>query len=148
MGELKTLLQAAEIDIETEIHASTGLSLTAMVAKQSPTAGNVSVSQSPMSSMASTSHTPHTPTVPPGFGSSSSSTPVTTPVSSTQSYPSFSISCIICGFSQEYGIDYEETFSHVVRHTIVRLILGLAANYGCQLHQMDVKNAFFAWSAQ
>lgn len=33
------------------------------------------------------------------------------------------------GFSQEYVIDYEETFSPVVRHTTVRLILGLAAHH-------------------
>ncbi|PRQ23920.1 putative RNA-directed DNA polymerase [Rosa chinensis] len=46
------------------------------------------------------------------------------------------------GFSQEYGVDFEETFSPVVRHTTVRLILGLAASSGWKLHQMDVKNAF------
>lgn len=45
-------------------------------------------------------------------------------------------------FSQEYGVDYDETFSHVVRHTTVRLILSLAAFSGWTLHQLDVKNAF------
>lgn len=46
------------------------------------------------------------------------------------------------GFSQEYGINYDETFSPVVRHTTVRLILGLAAHRNWTLHQLDVKNVF------
>ncbi|KAI5318095.1 hypothetical protein L3X38_037803 [Prunus dulcis] len=46
------------------------------------------------------------------------------------------------GFSQEYGLDSEETFSPVVRHTTVRLILGLAVNFQWELRQLDVKNAF------
>ncbi|PRQ54238.1 putative RNA-directed DNA polymerase [Rosa chinensis] len=46
------------------------------------------------------------------------------------------------GFSQEYGIDYDETYSPVVRHTTVRMILSIAASYGWPLHQLDVKNAF------
>ncbi|KAK9947389.1 hypothetical protein M0R45_003016 [Rubus argutus] len=46
------------------------------------------------------------------------------------------------GFSQEYGVDYDETFSPVVRHTTVRMMLCLAASSGWSLYQMDVKNAF------
>lgn len=43
--------------------------------------------------------------------------------------------CLVArGFRQEYEIDYEETFSLVVRHTTIRLILGLAANFGWQPH--------------
>ncbi|KAI5322358.1 hypothetical protein L3X38_031430 [Prunus dulcis] len=46
------------------------------------------------------------------------------------------------GFSQEQGIDFDETFSPVVRHTTVRLILSLAASHRWCLRQLDVKNAF------
>ncbi|CAL8994451.1 unnamed protein product [Prunus brigantina] len=46
------------------------------------------------------------------------------------------------GFSQEHGLDYDEIFSPVVRHTTVRLVLSLAAMFKWDLRQLDVKNAF------
>lgn len=45
------------------------------------------------------------------------------------------------GFSQEAGIDYEETFSLVVKPTTVKLILAIVSSFGWKL-QLDVKNAF------
>ncbi|PRQ37299.1 putative RNA-directed DNA polymerase [Rosa chinensis] len=46
------------------------------------------------------------------------------------------------GFSQEKGLDYDETFSPVVRHSTVRLVIALAAMNRWELRQLDVKNAF------
>ena len=51
------------------------------------------------------------------------------------------------GFSQQYGLDYEETFSPVAKITIVRVLLALAACKSWKLWQMDVKNVFFTWRA-
>uniref|UniRef100_A0A2N9J182 Integrase catalytic domain-containing protein n=1 Tax=Fagus sylvatica TaxID=28930 RepID=A0A2N9J182_FAGSY len=46
------------------------------------------------------------------------------------------------GFHQQYGIDFEETFSLVVKPLTVRLILALAVTYNWPLRQLDVRNAF------
>ena len=46
------------------------------------------------------------------------------------------------GFTQKFGIDYDETFSPVIRFESVRTIIAIAASLGLNLHQMDIKTAF------
>lgn len=46
------------------------------------------------------------------------------------------------GCTQRYGLDYEETFSPVVRFESVRSLIALGAQQGLILHQMDVAIAF------
>lgn len=46
------------------------------------------------------------------------------------------------GFSQRFGIDYDETFCPVVRPESVRAVIALAAKYELKLHHMDVTTAF------
>ena len=37
------------------------------------------------------------------------------------------------GYSQRKGVDYDEIFSPVVRHTFIRTVLGLVAHFDMQL---------------
>ena len=46
------------------------------------------------------------------------------------------------GFTQKPGIDYDETFSPVVRFESIRTVIAVAAKNSLNLHQMDVKTAF------
>ena len=46
------------------------------------------------------------------------------------------------GFSQQYTLYYEETFSPVAKITTVQVLLALAACKSWKLWQMDFKNAF------
>ena len=46
------------------------------------------------------------------------------------------------GFHQVHGIDYDETFTPVVKMDSIRLALSIVATKGWEVHHMDMKNAF------
>lgn len=46
------------------------------------------------------------------------------------------------GFSQQKGIDYNDTFAPVAHLSTIRALLTLAADNGWDVHQMDAKTAF------
>jgi hypothetical protein len=49
---------------------------------------------------------------------------------------------VLCSFSQEQGVDFDETFSPVVKLATVRVILSIALSLKWETRQLDVKNAF------
>lgn len=42
------------------------------------------------------------------------------------------------GYNQEYGVDYQETFSPIIRMTTIRTIIALASHRRWPLFQLDV----------
>ncbi|KAK1642875.1 hypothetical protein QYE76_060680 [Lolium multiflorum] len=58
------------------------------------------------------------------------------------SIDSYKARLVAKGSKQRYGIDYEDTFSPVVKIATVRLVLSIAVSQGWSLRQLDVKNAF------
>jgi hypothetical protein len=49
---------------------------------------------------------------------------------------------VLWGFTQCSKVDYDKTFSPVVKPTTVHTMLTLAVSRGWSVHQLDVKNAF------
>jgi hypothetical protein len=49
---------------------------------------------------------------------------------------------VLRSFTQRLGVDYDETFSLVVKFATVRVVLSLALSHDWVIHQLDVKNAF------
>lgn len=57
-------------------------------------------------------------------------------------YPKLKVQLVARGFTQIYGIDYQETFAPVAKLNTIRVLLSVAANLKWPLHQLDIKNAF------
>ena len=47
------------------------------------------------------------------------------------------------GYAQKEGIDYNEVFSPVVKHSSIRVLLALVAQLNLELVQLDVKTTFY-----
>ena len=54
----------------------------------------------------------------------------------------YKVHWVVHGFTQRLGIDFDETFSPVVKPTTVRTVLSLALSRSWPIHQLDVKNTF------
>jgi histone deacetylase 1/2 len=54
----------------------------------------------------------------------------------------YKVRLVAKGYKQHYGIDYEDTFSLVVKIATIRLVLSIAVSKGWCLRQLDVQNAF------
>eukprot|EP00262_Sarcandra_glabra_P002867 TRINITY_DN13256_c0_g2_i3.p1 TRINITY_DN13256_c0_g2~~TRINITY_DN13256_c0_g2_i3.p1 ORF type:complete len:150 (-),score=28.25 TRINITY_DN13256_c0_g2_i3:17-415(-) len=46
------------------------------------------------------------------------------------------------GYAQKEGVDYNEVFSPVVKHTSIRVLLSIVAQLDLELEQLDVKTTF------
>jgi hypothetical protein len=49
---------------------------------------------------------------------------------------------VVRGYSQRSGVDYEETFSPVIKPATIRSVLSIVVSRSWPIHQLDVKNAF------
>jgi hypothetical protein len=49
---------------------------------------------------------------------------------------------VLRGFSKEQGVDFDETFSPVVKPAMVHVVLSIALSLKWETRQLDVKNTF------
>ena len=58
------------------------------------------------------------------------------------SKPRYKTRLVVRGFTQVAGVDYNEIFSLVVRHTSIRILLAMTTHIYLLLEQMNVTTAF------
>ena len=46
------------------------------------------------------------------------------------------------GFTQAYGLDYQDTFALVAKLNTIQVLLSVAANLEYPLHQLDINSRF------
>ena len=46
------------------------------------------------------------------------------------------------GYTQEEGVDFDESFTHVAKLKSIRILMSIACTMNFKLYQMDVKCAF------
>lgn len=46
------------------------------------------------------------------------------------------------GFSQQFGVDYEEVYSPIIRHSTMRVLFALASHQNLNIDHLDVETAF------
>lgn len=49
---------------------------------------------------------------------------------------------VVQGFSQKYGVDYDQVFAPVARQIMFRILLSVAASHGMLVYHFDVKTIF------
>ena len=56
--------------------------------------------------------------------------------------PRYKARLVACGYDQLYGVDYLATYSPVVKHYSIRLVLAIVAVFNLEMLQLDIKTAF------
>ncbi|KAG8501429.1 hypothetical protein CXB51_003743 [Gossypium anomalum] len=57
--------------------------------------------------------------------------------------PRYKARLVAKGYSQILGVDFTDVFAPVVKHSLIRALLGIVAMHDLELEQLDVKIAFF-----